>query len=382
LGKDDPGKKTKTKNIKDIGDRKVVVQKTDKQELLRILAVDDEQPALDLYKKIFTEDQDQPDLFSELKEIAYSLFEEKDIGVFSHHSFELDTCQQAEDAVQLVSDGIKQKRPYFAIFLDVRMPPGRDGVWAAEKIRALDRQVQVNIVIVTAYSDVHPEEIGKRLGSSSHLLYIQKPFFRQEIFQLAVALSENWLMQKRLLGIQKELEGTIRRKTHSLRESNKKLEAEIRERAAIADELIEKSDSLLELNTALEVILNKREKDKEGLEEKIMLNIKDRIRPFINKLNNSNLTDKQRSYLQTIETNLKDLTSSFSKSLSSVNLNLTPSEIQVASLIRNGNSSKEIGTILHISEKTVETHRKNIRKKLGITSRSENLRTILLSLEE
>jgi DNA-binding NarL/FixJ family response regulator len=380
LGKDDPGKKTKTKNIKDIGDRKVVVQKTDKQELLRILAVDDEQPALDLYKKIFTEDQDQPDLFSELKEIAYSLFEEKDIGVFSHHSFELDTCQQAEDAVQLVSDGIKQKRPYFAIFLDVRMPPGRDGVWAAEKIRALDRQV--NIVIVTAYSDVHPEEIGKRLGSSSHLLYIQKPFFRQEIFQLAVALSENWLMQKRLLGIQKELEGTIRRKTHSLRESNKKLEAEIRERAAIADELIEKSDSLLELNTALEVILNKREKDKEGLEEKIMLNIKDRIRPFINKLNNSNLTDKQRSYLQTIETNLKDLTSSFSKSLSSVNLNLTPSEIQVASLIRNGNSSKEIGTILHISEKTVETHRKNIRKKLGITSRSENLRTILLSLEE
>jgi DNA-binding NarL/FixJ family response regulator len=357
-----------------------VVQQTDKQELLRILAVDDEQPTIDLYKKIFTEDQDQPELFSELNDIAYSLFGEKDAGVASSHSFELDTCQQAVDAVQLVSDSIKQKRPYFAVFLDVRMPPGRDGVWTAEQIRALDRKV--NIVIVTAYSDVHPQVIANRLGSSSHLLYIQKPFFRQEIFQLAVALSENWLMQKRLLGIQEELERTVKQKTDSLRQSNKKLMAEILERSSLAEKLQQKSDKLVEINTTLEVLLAKREKDRVGLEEKVMINIRDRINPFVSRLKSGSLTDKQLSYLRLIESNLKDLVSPFSKSLSSVNLNLTPSEIQVANLIKNGKSSKDISSMLHISEKTVETHRKNIRKKLGITNRRENLRTLLLSLEQ
>ena len=197
-----------------------------------------------------------------------------------------------------------------------------------------------------------------------------------------MALSEKWLMQKKLLGIQEKLEETVREKTDSLRQSNKKLMAEILERSSLAEELQQKSDKLMEMNTALEVILNKREKDKEGLEEKIMLNIKDRIKPFINKLNNSNLTDKQHSYLQIIESNLKELVSSFSKSLSSIYLNLTPTEIQVANLIRQGRLSKDISTILHVSEKTVETHRKNIRKKLGITNRKENLRTILMSLEK
>jgi DNA-binding NarL/FixJ family response regulator len=357
-----------------------MVQKTDKREVLRVLAVDDEQPALDLYKKIFTEEQEQPVLFRELNEIASSLFEQKDTGVATSPFYELDTCKQAEDAVQLVSDSIKQNRPYFVIFLDVRMPPGRDGVWAAEQIWALDRQV--NIVIVTAYSDVHPQEIAGRLGSSSHLLYIQKPFYWQEIFQLAMALSEKWLMQKKLLGIQEKLEETVREKTGSLRQSNKKLMAEILERSSLAEELQQKSDKLMEMNTALEVILKKREMDKKDLEEKVMLNIRDRITPFLDKLKRANLPDKQLSYLQIIESNLKELVSSFSKSISSVYLNLTPTEIQVANLIRQGKLTKDISTILHVSEKTVETHRKNIRRKLGITNRSENLRTLLMALEK
>jgi DNA-binding CsgD family transcriptional regulator len=138
----------------------------------------------------------------------------------------------------------------------------------------------------------------------------------------------------------------------------------------------------MEMNTALEVILKKREMDKKDLEEKVMFNIKDRITPFTKKLKSTSLTDKQLSYLQIIESNLKELVSSFSKSLSSIYLNLTPTEIQVANLIRQGRLSKDISTILHVSEKTVETHRKNIRKKLGITNRKENLRTILMSLEK
>ena len=88
----------------------------------------------------------------------------------------------------------------------------------------------------------------------------------------------------------------------------------------------------------------------------------------------------KRQFLEILESNLNDIVSPFLKKLSSQYLNLTPTEIQVANLIREGKSTKEIAEVLTISERAIEFHRNNIRDKLGLKKEKANLRSYLLSL--
>ncbi len=140
-------------------------------------------------------------------------------------------------------------------------------------------------------------------------------------------------------------------------------------------------DHLEEVNTALKVLLKKREEDKSDLEEKILLNIKQLISPYLEKMKTGRLTDNQKTYLDILDANLNDIISSFSTRLSSKYLNLTPAEIQVANLVKNGKTTKEIAHVLSLSVKTIESHRDNIRKKLGIKNQKTNLRSRLLTLQ-
>jgi CheY-like chemotaxis protein len=100
--------------------------------------------------------------------------------------FDLTLCVGAEDAVQAVLEANAEGRPFSVAFLDMRMPPGPDGVWAATRIRELDSQL--DIVIVTAYCDIDPEEITRRVPPAGSLFYLQKPFHAHEVRQLASAL--------------------------------------------------------------------------------------------------------------------------------------------------------------------------------------------------
>jgi DNA-binding NarL/FixJ family response regulator len=154
---------------------------------------------------------------------------------------------------------------------------------------------------------------------------------------------------------------------------------ELRERGA---ELEVKSRDLEELNTALRVLLRKREEDQTVLENDFLTNIKQLIQPYLERLNDSQLNEKQQSYMNILESNINDIVSPLVRKLGSRYLNLSALEIQVANLIIDGRRTKEIASLLNLSDKTIEVHRKNIRKKLGLTNHKTNLRTHLLSLQE
>ncbi len=141
-----------------------------------------------------------------------------------------------------------------------------------------------------------------------------------------------------------------------------------------------KSHNLEELNAALKVLLRQREKDKYELEEKILLNVKQVAMPYIEKLKKSGLDAKETDYVSILESNLKNIISPFSSKLSSQYLNLTPKEIQIANLIKEGKTTKEIAGLLNVSPGTVEFHRENIRIKLNLKNKKDNLRTYLLTL--
>jgi len=139
------------------------------------------------------------------------------------------------------------------------------------------------------------------------------------------------------------------------------------------NELKTKNMNLEELHAALKIVLQQKENDKEELEKKVLSSIKNLVEPYMNKLKDSSQNNSQKIFIEIIESNLKEIVSNFSLKLSSEYINLTAYEIQVADLIRKDFANKEIAEQLNMALETVSSHRKHIRKKLGITNKKTNL---------
>ena len=157
----------------------------------------------------------------------------------------------------------------------------------------------------------------------------------------------------------------------------RKLAVEMSRRKQAGKSLDAQSRTLEEVNTTLRVLLNQREEGKSELEENILSNIKDLILPYVEKLK-SELPAEQTGTIDIIEANLKEITSPIVRKMQT--LGLTPREIAVASLLKEGKTTQQIGELLDISSKAVEFHRYNIRRKLGLAHKKTNLRSHLLSI--
>jgi PAS domain S-box-containing protein len=137
-------------------------------------------------------------------------------------------------------------------------------------------------------------------------------------------------------------------------------------------------EEVQERNTALKVLLGQRESDRGEFEERIMANVRTLILPYLDKLKTQRLDQQAAAFLNIVETNLLQLTSGFSRRLSSHFHGLSPQEIRIANLVMEGRQDKEIVELLNISFETVKTHRQNIRKKLGIYGERGGLRSHLM----
>ena len=165
--------------------------------------------------------------------------------------------------------------------------------------------------------------------------------------------------------------------------SQRKHEEELlRKNTEQLDKLLkERTSDMEELNTALKVVLKRTEGVKAEIQDQIAFNITEFVLPYLEKLQKTSLNDVQRTYLESLEKNLNDITAPILRGVSTKYLKLTPSEIQVANLIKQGKNTKEIAAALFMSPRTIETHRYNIRNKLGLKGKKLNLRTYLTSLE-
>ena len=146
------------------------------------------------------------------------------------------------------------------------------------------------------------------------------------------------------------------------------------------DELEDKACRLEEVNTALRVFLRQRAEDQNEIETRIVSNVKELIIPCLEAIKKKNQDDSFKNSIQTLETNLNNIISPFLKKLTLQYANLTSREIQIANLVKDGKSTKEISDILNCSIRSVEFHRNNIRKAMGLNKSKANLRSYLLSL--
>ncbi|MFZ0611480.1 MAG: LuxR C-terminal-related transcriptional regulator [Desulfobacterales bacterium] len=153
---------------------------------------------------------------------------------------------------------------------------------------------------------------------------------------------------------------------HSLREKAKELEAQ--------------SGSLAEVDAAVRVLLKQRDADRRELEERVLVNVNELVRPHLSKLMCKNLGRKEKGLLGIIESNLEDIVSPLARKLTLELARLSPAETQVANLIRQGKSTKEIADLMGLASSTIDFHRHNIRKKLGLRHKGINLVTYLTSI--
>lgn len=175
----------------------------------RILAVDDEAAMLQTYEAVLG--AGAPADTSQADVLEVELFGGGDQRA-AKPRFDLDTCQQGEGAVDRVRGALGQGTGYAVVFLDVRMPPGIDGLETARRIRLLDPDVY--IVIVTGYSDHHPRAFVEAALPPEKLIYLCKPFQPVEIEQLAFALCRLWqsdrVTRRELTSLRAQIDGEIR----------------------------------------------------------------------------------------------------------------------------------------------------------------------------
>lgn len=187
----------------------------------RILVVDDNRAIHDDFRKILC----PPNAAAQaLADVEAKLFDEP--AASSHSAvFEIDSAYQGQESVELLRQAVQNGRPYAVALVDVRMPPGWDGIETTQKLWEIDSDLQV--VICTAYSDYSWDDIIAKLGNSDRLLFLKKPFDTVEILQLANALTEKWRLLRQVRSQMDDLEKIVRDRTQELRQTNEKLLAEI-----------------------------------------------------------------------------------------------------------------------------------------------------------
>ncbi len=258
------------------------------------------------------------------------------------------TASSGEEAVEKVGEHHPD-----LVLMDVVLSGTMDGIQAADIIRS---RSDIPIIFLTAHAD---QKIVDRAKGIYPLGYILKPF---EFNALRIAVEMALYISR--------ADRERRKAVDALHETLKQLETRVRERTI----------ELEETNIAMRVLLRKENKEQQRIEDSLQSNVDQLVTPFLSKLRKSKSDHERKTYLNILETNLDNIVSPFINRLSAAHKNLTPKEIQIAELVRQGKKSREIAKLLGVAVGTVVTHRNKIRKKLGLKSKNANLRSHLLSL--
>jgi len=226
-----------------------------------------------------------------------------------------------------------------------------------KRVRAVARSVLSGQI--TRYEGRYRSTTG---GENVYLRGVFSPIYTHDgSINAAIGIVENITRQK-------ETE-TALKKAHD------KLEQRVAERTAQLDQ---QTKRLRETNVALKILLEKREEDKKILEETILLKVEKLIAPYLEKLKMRHGGDADKMLLESIESNLNEITLSFTNRQKKYLSALTPMQIQIADLIKHGHTTKEIADLLNLSPSTIACHRQEIRKRLSLNNKKINLQAALL----
>jgi two-component system NtrC family sensor kinase len=191
----------------------------------RVLVVDDNRAIHGDFRKVLGEATHEQSALAELEAALFGQSPPRPPA----EPFLLDSAYQGQEAQALARDAREAGRPYAVAFVDMRMPPGWDGVETAQRLWQVDPELQ--IVICTAYSDYAWEELmGKLEAHAERFLILKKPFDHIEVRQLATALTRKWTLGRQARARVDELEALVRERTSTIRDAHERLQREISQR--------------------------------------------------------------------------------------------------------------------------------------------------------
>jgi len=273
-------------------------------------------------KKILIVDDD--------REVLDSLF-----SFLTESGYDAAICDEPESAITKVI-----ANNFNVVLSDIKMPK-MSGIQLLEHIREINPELPV--ILMTAYAELDNAVSALRAGAFDFLFKPYKPEILINSLEKAIEFNRLRLLEKNYT---KSLENSIKERTQELAQKN----------------------------IALGEILGRLEIEKKQIQYNITANVENLLLPLLQKLK---LEGESRKYIELLQKNIQELTSSFSSNLAGKEYHLSPREIEICNMIKSGLTSKEIAKLLNISLRTIEKHRDNIRNKLGIAKKEINLSSFL-----
>ncbi|MCF6150129.1 MAG: response regulator [Candidatus Kuenenia sp.] len=249
--------------------------------------------------------------------------------------YDVTTCDNPETAVAKATS-----YNFNVVLSDIKMPK-MSGIQFLQHIHTINPELPV--ILMTAYAELNNAVSALRAGAFDFILKPYKPELLINSLEKAIEFNRLRQMEK---NYKKSLEDTIEKRTQELAQKN----------------------------IALSEILGQLEIEKKQLQDNIIANVEKLILPAIQKLK---LKGESRKYVELLQKNIEELTSSFGITLTKEKYKLSPREIEICNMVKSGLTNKEIARLLNISLRTIEKHRDNIRNKLGIIKKDTNLSTFL-----
>lgn len=310
--------------------------------------------------------------------------------VLEKDNFKVTTATNGQEAINNL-----QARQYDLVITDLMMP-GIDGITVLKQ--AKDLYPDIGVIILTGYGDVSSAVKTLKLGADD---YLQKPcdnneliykakrsFEKQDLLtklreqnkQLKREITERKIIERQLQEAQTNLEQQVEERTAELTYTVDELKTVLKVLLIKEKELEKKNQQLHDTNTALNVMLNRREREHTKIRQEIAAKTAEMVLPLLKKASNK-LSGPAKDYIKTAQANLLDVFSKHPHDKALTNAKLAPRELQIVHYIRQNKTSKEMADILGLKVSTVEFYRENIRKKLRINNQKINLKKYLTSIQ-